>query len=142
VTSAPSNPDGLWITYSDGAARGNPGPASFGAVVIDPTGQVVREIGQALGSTTNNIAEYRGLIAALEGALELGARRVEARMDSELLQRQLSGRYRVRNAGLVPLYQRVTEVASHFDRVTFVHVPRALNKLADALANQALDGAR
>ena len=134
-------PNDLWITYSDGAARGNPGPSSYGAVVIDPTGKVVREIGETLGYTTNNIAEYRGLIAALEGALELGAKRVEARMDSELLQRQATGRYRVKNEGLIPLHRRVMDLASQFDRVSFVHVPRAQNKLADALANQALDEA-
>ncbi len=128
-----------WITYSDGASRGNPGPASYGALVLDPTGKLVHEAAEALGITTNNIAEYRGLIAALEAALALGARRVEARMDSELLVRQTIGRYRVKNPGLIPLHNRVLNLRGQFDEVVFKHVPRAQNKEADALANQALD---
>jgi ribonuclease HI len=132
-----------WITYSDGASRGNPGPASIGAVVIDPRGKVVHEVSERLGATTNNVAEYRGLIAALEAALALGARSVEARLDSELLVRQAIGRYRVKNPGLVPLHNRVLDLRGRFDEVVFRHVPRAQNKRADALANQALDsGAR
>ncbi|HEU0075781.1 MAG TPA: ribonuclease HI family protein [Dehalococcoidia bacterium] len=128
-----------WVTYSDGASRGNPGPASYGALVIDPGGEVVHEASEPLGVTTNNIAEYRGLIAALEAALALGARRVEARMDSELLVRQAIGRYRVKNRGLIPLHNRVLNLRGQFDEVVFKHVPRAQNKQADALANQALD---
>jgi probable phosphoglycerate mutase len=137
MTAAPETE--TWVTYSDGASRGNPGLASYGAVVIDPRGQVVREISQALGVTTNNVAEYRGLIAALEAALELGARRVEARMDSELLARQAIGRYRVKNPGLIPLHEQVQALRRRFDQVVFAHVPRALNKQADSLANRALD---
>ena len=134
-----TNEDQAWITYSDGASRGNPGPASYGALVMNPAGEVVHEASEPLGITTNNIAEYRGLIAALEAALALGARRVEARMDSELLVRQAIGRYRVKNAGLIPLHNRVLNLRGQFDEVVFKHVPRALNKEADALANQALD---
>jgi ribonuclease HI len=137
MTEASEN--GIWITYSDGASRGNPGLASYGAVVIDPSGQVRREISETLGVATNNVAEYRGLIAALEAALELGARRVEARLDSELLVRQAIGRYRVKNPGLLPLYNQVQALRNRFDRLMFSHVPRALNKHADALANRALD---
>jgi probable phosphoglycerate mutase len=111
----------------------------MGAVVIDPSGAVRREVSEALGVTTNNIAEYRGLIAGLEAALELGARRVEVRMDSELIVRQATGRYRVKNPGLVPLFGRLQEVRARFDHIVFAHVPRALNKHADALANRALD---
>ena len=128
-----------WITYSDGASRGNPGPASYGAVVIDPSGIVKHEASEPLGVTTNNIAEYRGLIAALEAALALGAERVEARLDSELLVRQAIGRYRVKNPGLIPLHNRVLNLRGQFDEVVFRHVPRAQNKRADALANEALD---
>jgi ribonuclease HI len=135
MTSEPET----WVTYSDGASRGNPGPASYGAVVIDPSGTVVHEASEPLGITTNNIAEYRGLIAALESALALGAQRVEARMDSELLVRQAIGRYRVKNPGLIPLHNRVLNLRGQFREVVFKHVPRALNKHADALANQALD---
>jgi ribonuclease HI len=133
-----AEPD-TWVTYSDGASRGNPGLASYGAVVIDPTGSVVHEASEPLGITTNNVAEYRGLIAALEAALALGARRVEVRMDSELLVRQAIGRYRVKNPGLVPLHNRVLNLRGRFDEVVFRHVPRAQNKHADALANRALD---
>ena len=131
--------DGVWVVYSDGAARGNPGPASYGAVVIDPQGNTLAELSQALGFTTNNIAEYNGLLAGLEAALELGARRVEVRMDSELIVRQAIGRYRVKNEGLIPLFRRLQELRARFDHVVFAHVPRALNKRADALANRALD---
>jgi probable phosphoglycerate mutase len=99
----------------------------------------LREISEALGITTNNVAEWRGLIAALEGALELGARRVEARMDSELVARQAVGRYRVKNEGLIPLYQELVALKPRFEQLIFAHVPRALNKRADALANEALD---
>src|SRR5262249_36414380 len=120
------------------AARGNPGPASYGAVVIDPDGVIVQEISEALGVTTNNVAEWRGLLAALEGALELGARRVEARMDSLLVARQAGGQYRVKHEGLIPLYQEYLALRPRFEHLVFAHVPRALNKKADALANQAL----
>jgi probable phosphoglycerate mutase len=135
-----TSPD-TWLVYSDGASRGNPGPASLGAVVIDPTGQVRHEVSETLGVTTNNVAEYRGLIAGLEAALALGARRVEVRMDSELIVRQAIGRYRVKNPALIPLHNRVLALRSQFDEVVFRHVPRTLNKHADALANQALDRA-
>jgi ribonuclease HI len=127
--------------YSDGASRGNPGPASYGAVVFDAEGHERHRTSAAIGMTTNNVAEYRGLIAGLEAALALGARRVEVRMDSELLVRQAIGRYRVRSPGLIPLHRRVLALRSRFDEVVFRHVPREQNKLADALANQALDSA-
>ena len=130
---------GTWIVYTDGASRGNPGPASYGAVVIDPAGNVVAEVSEAIGMTTNNVAEYRGLIAGLEAALALSAKRVEVRMDSELIVRQAIGRYRVKNAALIPLHNRTLALRSQFDRVVFAHVPRELNKHADMLANRALD---
>ncbi|HLF71044.1 MAG TPA: ribonuclease HI family protein [Dehalococcoidia bacterium] len=131
--------DGTWVIYADGASRGNPGLASMGAVVIDPSGKVVREISEALGYQTNNFAEYRGVIAALEAALSHGARRIEARLDSELIVRQATGRYRVKSPGLIPLHERVRSLLSQFDSVVFKHVPRAQNKHADMLANRALD---
>jgi probable phosphoglycerate mutase len=132
-------PDQPWLVYSDGASRGNPGRAAIGAVVIDPSGGVRHEVSQAIGLTTNNVAEYRALVAGLEAALALGARRVEVRMDSELIVRQAIGRYRVLNPALIPLHNRVLALRSQFDEVVFRHVPRTLNKHADALANQALD---
>jgi ribonuclease H / adenosylcobalamin/alpha-ribazole phosphatase len=106
---------------------------------MDPGGVVRHEVSERLGVATNNVAEYRGLIAGLEAALALGAKRVEARMDSELLVRQAIGRYRVKNPGLIPLHNRVVGLRARFDEVVFRHVPRELNKHADSLANQALD---
>jgi len=129
----------VWLVYSDGASRGNPGRAAIGAVVVDPKGAVRHEVSEAIGVTTNNVAEYRALIAGLEAALALGARRVEARIDSELIVRQAIGRYKVKNPGLIPLHNRLLALRSRFDEVVFRHVPRTQNKRADALANQALD---
>lgn len=128
------------VAYADGASRGNPGPSSFGAVVLDPDGTVLHETGQKIGVGTNNVAEYRGAIAALESALALGASEVELRMDSELIVRQLSGRYKVRNPKLIPLHNRMLALRERFERVVIAHVPRELNKHADRLANAALDG--
>lgn len=108
--------------------------------MYDADGKELHHSNRALGHGTNNQAEYHGAIAALEAALGLGAREVELRMDSELVIRQLSGRYRVKNPGLAPLYKRVLDLRTRFDRVALVHVPRAQNKVADKLANEALDG--
>jgi probable phosphoglycerate mutase len=130
-----------WLVYSDGASRGNPGRAAYGAVVYDAQASERHRTSGVIGIATNNVAEYRGLIAGLEAALALGARRVEARMDSELVVRQVVGRYRVKNPGLIPLHRRILNLRSQFDEVVFRHVPREQNRLADALANQALDSA-
>lgn len=126
------------LAYSDGASRGNPGPASIGAVIYDPEGREVYRLARRLGTATNNEAEYRAAIAALEAALGLGARRVELRMDSELVVRQMSGRYRVRNPRLARLYARMLALRQRFDELVVRHVPRAENQVADALANEAL----
>ncbi|HEX7159776.1 MAG TPA: YbgC/FadM family acyl-CoA thioesterase [Trebonia sp.] len=125
------------IVYTDGASRGNPGPAGAGWLLVDGDGQVCEEGVLPLGRTTNNVAEYRAVIAALERARELGATRVTLRSDSELLIQQLSGAYRVRAERLQPLYRRVQELACAFERVTYEHVPREQNRRADRLANQA-----
>jgi len=127
------------VAYADGASRGNPGLSSYGVVVFDADGNELHRSSRALGRATNNQAEYQGAIAALEAALGLGAREVELRMDSELVVRQLTGRYRVRNPGLKPLHGRLLDLRSRFERVAVVHIPRAQNKIADALANEALD---
>ena len=134
-----TSPLAPWVVYTDGASRGNPGPAAAGALVLDPEGKVCAEVSEALGIQTNNFAEYQGLIKGLEAALACGARNIEVRMDSELLVNQALGRYRVRNAGLIPLSVRVNELRRSFDSVTFKHVRREFNKQADALANRALD---
>ena len=125
----------------DGASRGNPGRAASGVVVLK-NGAPVREIAEAIGETTNNIAEYRALLRGLEEAAALGARRLRICSDSELVVRQLSGRYRVRSARLEPLHREALARMRRFDHVAVVHVPREQNRGADALANQALDAGK
>jgi ribonuclease HI len=125
--------------FADGGSRGNPGPAACGAVLFDESGAAVREIGQYLGHTTNNVAEWSGLIAGLEAALDLGATEIDVRLDSELVVRQLSGQYRVKHAALVPLHGKAKTLLRRFGKTHIAHVPRARNKAADALVNQTLD---
>lgn len=132
---------GQMVAYADGASRGNPGPSSLGAVLYDEAGNELHRVSRALGHATNNQAEYQAAIAALEAALGLGARRLELRMDSELVVRQLSGRYKVRNPKLIPLHKRILALRGRFQRLTLQHVPREENRVADGLANEALDRA-
>ena len=127
------------VVNTDGAARGNPGPAGAGAVVTTREGEVLAEIAEPLGDATNNVAEYSAAILGLERAAELGATQVELRTDSQLLVHQLSGRYRVKALHLQPLHARVKELAARFDRVRLVHVPREMNAHADRLANLGVD---
>jgi ribonuclease HI len=127
--------------FADGASRGNPGDASIGAVVYDEKGKEVASVSRTIGRATNNEAEYQAAIAGLESALELGGGGLDLRMDSELIIRQLQGRYKVRNARLAPFYNRLVELLGQFSSVTFDHVPRARNARADELANLALDRA-
>jgi ribonuclease HI len=127
------------IVHCDGAARGNPGPAGAGAIVVAEDGTVLAEVAEGLGETTNNVAEYTAAIRGLEEAKRLGATSVDLRSDSQLLINQLTGRYRVKTAHLVPLHRRVRELAVGFDRVTFAHVPRERNVEADRLANLGVD---
>ncbi|MDQ6711488.1 MAG: ribonuclease HI family protein [Candidatus Dormibacteraeota bacterium] len=128
------------IVHTDGASRGNPGPASLGVVIASVDGRVLLELGEALGLATNNVAEYTAVIRALERAAEMGARRVRVMLDSQLVVRQLNGSYRVKHPEMIPLYRRVLELIQKFEAVTFEHVPREENSEADRLANQALDG--
>jgi len=125
--------------WTDGGARGNPGPAGIGAVVTRPDGTVLAEVAEGIGWATNNVAEYRAVIAGLERAKALGARRVRVRADSLLLVQQLRGVWKVKNAGLQPLRDEALRLVAGFDRVVFEHVPRGRNRAADALANQAMD---
>ncbi|MBI2346426.1 MAG: ribonuclease HI family protein [Deltaproteobacteria bacterium] len=129
------------IIYTDGAARGNPGPAGLGVAVCDPDGKVVAELSTYLGELTNNQAEYRALIAGLEKALAMGATILNIRADSELMVRQLNGEYKVKNEGIRPLFEQAKGLLSRLQRYTINHVPRELNKHADKLANQAIDSA-
>jgi ribonuclease HI len=133
--------DAAWRLFADGAARGNPGPAAWGFVLDDPQGQPRAEVGGTLGTATNNVAEYKALIAGLERAVELGVTNLEVRMDSELVVRQMTGVYRVRNEGLKPLFQQAMLLSRRFAGFAIRHVPREQNARADRMANRALDGA-
>lgn len=126
------------VLYTDGASRGNPGPAAIGAVIRDGKGGVLARISRRIGKTTNNQAEYHAIIAALEEARRLGAASVELRSDSELAIKQINGRYRVKNLALRPLYQRARELLSSFQSYTAVAIPRRQNVEADRLSNAAL----
>jgi ribonuclease HI len=125
--------------YSDGAARGNPGPAGAGAVLVEPSGQVVDRLGKFLGVQTNNFAEYMGLILGLRRARDLAVREVEVFADSELMIRQLGGRYQVKSPSLRPLYEEALLLLNGFSRVKLVHVPREMNSAADEMSNRAID---
>ena len=131
------------IVEADGGSRGNPGPAGFGAVVwSEDHATVLAEHGQPIGVTTNNVAEYRGLIAGLEQARRLGAAEVAVRMDSKLVVEQMSGRWKVKHPGMAELHQQARALASRFESVSFTWIPREQNKHADGLANEAMDGLR
>ena len=125
--------------YTDGAARGNPGPAAIGVIIKDETGNTIATISRYLGATTNNQAEYRAIIAALEKAIALGARQVVLRSDSELVVKQINGLYKIKNTGLRPLYQKVVELIGSLENFAIAYIPRERNAAADALANKALD---
>jgi ribonuclease HI len=125
----------------DGGARGNPGPAAIGIVVRNDDGAVVEAVGETIGRQTNNVAEYKALLRGLELASAHGATEVEMIGDSELVVRQVEGRYKVKNADLKPLHQKAKEMLGEFDNWEIRHVKRAQNADADALVNQALDNA-
>ena len=127
--------------YIDGGARGNPGPAGYGVRIEREDGTAVEEICDSIGIATNNVAEYRGLIAALEWARAHGHRDVLIRSDSLLLVQQMLGNYKVRNAGLQPLHAEAQRLIRDIGRVRFEHVGRSLNAHADRLANRAMDEA-
>lgn len=129
------------VAYTDGGARGNPGPAGYGVRIERPDGTLVAEFGDSIGVATNNVAEYRGLIAALQYAHDRGIPRVHVRSDSLLLVQQMLGRYKVKNAGLQALHARATLLAREVGRVTYEHVGRSSNAHADRLANAAMDAA-
>jgi ribonuclease H / adenosylcobalamin/alpha-ribazole phosphatase len=130
------------VVEADGGSRGNPGPAGYGAVVRDAaTGEVLAERSESIGITTNNVAEYQGLIAGLTAATDLGAASAEVRMDSKLVVEQMNGRWQVKHPSMRPLARQAAELARRFDRITFDWIPREHNKHADRLANAAMDAA-
>jgi len=128
--------------YTDGGARGNPGPAGIGAVIKNEKGEVVAEISEYIGEATNNQAEYKAAVAAIEKAKELDAEELDFFLDSELVVKQLNREYKVKNKELAPLFVRIYNVSMGFKKVTFKHVPREKNKEADKLVNQAIDSAQ
>jgi ribonuclease HI len=123
----------------DGGARGNPGPAAIGVVIRDPDGLIIDEHGERIGEATNNVAEYKALIRGIQRAAELGATELDLVGDSELVVRQVEGRYKVKNAGIKPLHAEVTEALSAFDTWSIRHVRREMNAEADRLVNEVLD---
>jgi ribonuclease HI len=131
---------GRLVVNVDGGARGNPGPAAIAVVVSTPDGQPIAERAEAIGVATNNVAEYRALLLGIELARELGATDVALIGDSELVVRQVEGRYKVKDAGLKPLHVQVRKALNGFERWSIEHVRREQNAAADALVNQALDG--
>lgn len=126
------------VIHSDGASRGNPGLAAIGATIKDERGRLVAAISQGIGRATNNQAEYRAIIAALEKAIQVGAHQVELKLDSELVAKQISGHYRVKNVSLKSLFQQVKRLLDSLEGYTIEYIPRQQNKEADKLANDAL----
>jgi probable phosphoglycerate mutase len=129
----------VFTAHIDGGARGNPGPAGWGAVIQDASGQTVIELMGALPHATNNVAEYQGLIAALTWGVEHGATSLAIKSDSLLIVQQMRGVYKVKHEGLKPLYGQARLLAHKIGRVTYAHIPREENRDADRLANQAMD---
>ena len=127
------------IIRADGASRGNPGPAAIGVTITDHKGRRLATFSRCIGVTTNNRAEYQAVIVGLEEALRLGAKAIRLMTDSELVARQISGRYRVRNPGIAPLHRKVMGLLARFRLWQVSHVDRACNAEEDRLANQALD---
>jgi probable phosphoglycerate mutase len=132
---------GAIVAYIDGGARGNPGPAGFGVRFEQPDGTLIEEFGGSIGIATNNVAEYNGLVAALDWARRNRYKQVHVRSDSLLLVQQMLGNFKVKNSGLQPLHARARLLAHEIGRVTFEHVRRELNAHADRLANEAMDSA-
>jgi ribonuclease HI len=137
---AAAPPAGVYIANIDGASRGNPGPASYAVVLRDPNGRIVLELAKNIGRETNNVAEYYALLAALDYAASRGIPAIRIRSDSELLVRQMQGRYKVKSAELKPLHERASKLARQLAYFAIEHVPRERNRDADALANVSLDG--
>jgi ribonuclease HI len=136
---AGSPPPGVYTAYIDGASRGNPGPASYAVVLRGPDEKILLELGKYLGRQTNNVAEYYALISALDYAMNQGINSLRVRSDSELLVRQMQGRYKVKSAELKPLYERASKLARSLAYFRIEHVPREQNVDADRLANETLD---
>lgn len=127
------------IINTDGGARGNPGPAGIGVVICDEKKRLLSQHNEYIGEATNNVAEYKALILALKKALGLGAKELLIKMDSELVVRQMQGRYKIKEPTLKVLAAEALKIIKHFTQVTFQHIPREQNKAADKLVNEAID---
>jgi probable phosphoglycerate mutase len=137
---AATNVAAEWFTaHCDGGSRGNPGPSGYGAVVENSKGQVVAELSQFLGLQTNNYAEYSGLLAVLQWAVDNGATHLRVVSDSELMVKQMKGQYKVKSPGLIPLWQQAKHLTARLDKFEMRHTLRGGNKTADRLANEAMD---
>jgi len=131
--------NGWFVAHCDGGSRGNPGPAGYGAVVEDPQGRVVARLSEYLGKQTNNFAEYSGLLAVLKWAIQNGVQQLRMVSDSELMVKQMKGIYKVKNPGLLPLWEEAKRLAGRLERFQMTHTLRGGNKEADKLANDAMD---
>lgn len=131
--------NGAVTIYSDGGSRGNPGPSAAGYVVVNDRQEVIAEGGEYLGITTNNQAEYQGVRLGLERAVELGYKKIDFKLDSMLVVNQMKGYYKIKNRELWPIHERIRGLMEQFDRVTFTHVNRQFNQLADGMVNKTLD---
>lgn len=130
------------VVHTDGGARGNPGPAGTGVVIKTETGQILYAVGEYIGETTNNVAEYKALIRALDTAAKLGATEVKVNMDSELIVKQMNGQYKIKEPTLQELAGQVLKLKNAFAQVSFTHVRREYNQEADRLVNQAIDAVK
>ncbi len=135
LNNADSSP---FLLFCDGASRGNPGPAAYGFVIFQNQ-DVLEQKGGRLGNTTNNVAEYQGLIHGLKRLVELGAKQIVVKADSEFMVRQLNGIYKVKAPNIIPLFQQAKALLENFEKAQILHVRREENSLADAMANEALD---
>jgi probable phosphoglycerate mutase len=140
-SDSPAAPSSI-VAYIDGGSRGNPGPAGYGVRIEEADGTLVEEFSGSIGVATNNVAEYRGLLAALEWAIAHHVKNAHIRSDSLLLVQQMRGVYKVKHPGLQPLHAEAKRLAREAGRVTFEHVGRAKNAHADRLANEAMDKSR
>ncbi len=136
---AKTTPHSYLVIYTDGGSRGNPGPSATGFVILDESENYLYEGGSYLGITTNNQAEYQAVLQAMEKAKEMGARQIDFRLDSLLVVNQLSGIYQIKNRDLWPIFERIKQLSGHFDKVSYRHVKREYNRLADGMVNKVLD---
>lgn len=128
------------VIYTDGASRGNPGPAALGVVIESPSGEVLKEIKKCLGDQTNNYAEYMALLEGLKACQTAAVKKITVKADSQLMIRQMQGLYRVKSPSIAPLFNECRKLATAFEKIDFIHIVREENNHADRLANEALDG--